>query len=47
MIDARLSTMKAIREGQYAEVSDVVEHILGRPPTDFEVWVAENKNAFE
>jgi len=46
MVDARLSTMQAIRDGLYAEVSDVVEHVLGRPPIEFEVWVAENKNAF-
>lgn len=46
MIDARLSTMKAIREGQYAEVSAVVQDVLGRPPIDFEVWATENKNAF-
>lgn len=46
MIDARLSTMKAIREGLYTEVSDVVQNALGRPPIDFEAWVAENKAAF-
>lgn len=46
VIDARLSTMKAIREDRYAEVSDVVQHVLGRPPIDFEHWVAENRCAF-
>jgi len=46
MIDARLSTMKAIRDGEYAEVSDGVQNILGRPPIDFASWVEENKSAF-
>jgi uncharacterized protein YbjT (DUF2867 family) len=46
MVEARLSIFRAIREGQLAEVTDNVEHVLGRRPIDFERWVEQNSGAF-
>jgi len=46
MVEARLSIFRAIREGRLAEVTGHVEHVLGRPPIDFERWVEQNGSAF-
>jgi uncharacterized protein YbjT (DUF2867 family) len=37
---------RAIREHRVATVTDGVQRVLGREPTSFDQWVAENTDAF-
>jgi uncharacterized protein YbjT (DUF2867 family) len=43
---ALVDIWRAIREGRVATVTDGVQRVLGREPTSFEQWVAENTDAF-
>jgi uncharacterized protein YbjT (DUF2867 family) len=46
MVEARLSIFRAIRRGRLAEVTDVVERVLGHAPIRFDQWARENADAF-
>jgi uncharacterized protein YbjT (DUF2867 family) len=44
--DALVDIWRAIRKGRVATVTDGVQRILGREPSSFDQWVAENAEAF-
>jgi uncharacterized protein YbjT (DUF2867 family) len=44
--EALVDIWRAIRKGRVATVTDGVQRILGREPTSFDQWVAENAGAF-
>jgi uncharacterized protein YbjT (DUF2867 family) len=45
-IDYHISIFRAIRTGRLAEVTDTVEHMLGRPASSFDRWVEEHAGEF-
>jgi uncharacterized protein YbjT (DUF2867 family) len=46
LVEARLSILRAIREGRLATVTDTVEQVLGRKAITFDQWASENADAF-
>ncbi len=44
--EAHVSLWRAIREGQLANITDIVERILGRKPIAMDQWAMENAAAF-
>jgi len=46
LVEARLSILRAIRDGRLATVTDTVERVLGRNPITFDQWARENAAAF-
>jgi len=44
--EAHVSLWRAIREGRLANITDLVEHILGRKPIAMDQWAMENAAAF-
>jgi uncharacterized protein YbjT (DUF2867 family) len=46
VIEAHVSIYRAIREGRLAEVTNVVERVLGRHPISFDTWVDQHAAGF-